>query len=253
MNKQARLSLAEQLASAQAWWKDAGVDQAFLDAPRPWLAPGIEGDEGTPAPPLQAAPLAPPEPPPPPRIGGDRADWPRNLEGFARWWLSDDAFEAGGTGPRIPPRGPPGARLMILVAEPEAEDRDRLLSGPQGRLLDNILRAAGIAGNDAYVASVLPRHTPMADWHELAAAGLGEITRHHVALAAPDRLLVLGRNILSLIDHDPTKNHPVPAEINHEAPKPVVFTGWDLATLLARTKARSTFWRGWLNWTEGKA
>lgn len=253
MTIQTRLSLAEQISAAQAWWKDAGVDLAFLDAPQPWLAPEPDQSASEAIVPPPSEPSKAPPPPPPPQIGGNSADWPQDIQGFTEWWLSADAFDAGGTGPRIPPRGSSGAHLMILVAEPEAGDRDRLLSGPQGQLLENFLRAAGMGSEETYVASVLPRHTPMADWDELAAAGLGEITRHHVALAAPTKLLVLGRNILPLIDHDPTKNHPVLQEINHEAANPVVFSGWDLATLLARTKARSTFWRGWLNWTEGKA
>lgn len=253
MSNPTRLSFAEAVSATRKWWIDSGVDLIFADAPQTWLdAPPEEeaipdGQQAPPAsPPVEARP-------PMPRLGGEPASWPRDLEGFADWWRSDHSFDTGGIGPRIGPRGPANPQLMILVPEPEPDDRDTLLSGPQGRLLENMLRAMGIAAQDVYLASALPRCTPMADWAGLADAGMREITLHHIGLVSPERLLVLGRNILPLTGNDPTKKSAILPEVNHEAPSPVIFTGWDLATLLTRAKARSTFWRGWLKWTEGEA
>ena len=48
------------------------------------------------------------------------------------------------------------------------------------------------AGPASIVASALPRHAPHPDWAALARDGLGDVLAHHVTLAAPQRLLVLG-------------------------------------------------------------
>ena len=37
MDSRSPLTLAEQLAAAQAWWLEAGVDSDFADEPRNWV------------------------------------------------------------------------------------------------------------------------------------------------------------------------------------------------------------------------
>ncbi|HUQ12689.1 MAG TPA: hypothetical protein VM055_00240, partial [Novosphingobium sp.] len=112
------------LAASQAWWREAGVDMAFADAPRNWLetarkpATAIE-----PAAPVQAEVAFPP---PIARIGGDRARWPNDLAQFADWWLTEPSLDPAGLALRVPPAGPKQAPLMVLVAQPEAGDRDTL-------------------------------------------------------------------------------------------------------------------------------
>ena len=138
---------------------------------------------------------------------------------------------------------------MILVAEPEQGDTEVLLSGPQGRLLDAMLAAMGTAPGDAYVASVLPRHTPHADWTAPAARGLGELARHHVALVEPKRLIVFGSNILPLLGHDPAQNPAASAQFQHEALTLPMLAARDLAVLLERPRWKAAFWQTWLDWT----
>lgn len=75
---------------------------------------------------------------------------------------------------------------MVLVAEPEADDAETLLSGPLGRFLAAMLDAAGTAPESVYLASALPRNT---------ARGLvrrdgqrtGRSHLHHIGLVAPER------------------------------------------------------------------
>ena len=45
---------------------------------------------------------------------------------------------------------------------------------------------------------MFPVPTAMPDWTRLAASGLGEVARHHIALAAPQRVLLFGRAQLEL-------------------------------------------------------
>ena len=138
---------------------------------------------------------------------------------------------------------------MVLIAEPEAGDSETLLSGPQGQLLDAMLVACGIARERVYVASLLPRHTPMSDWAALGAAGLGEIALHHIALATPQRMWVFGHNILPLVGHDPAKSPADLHNINHDGGSVTVLAAGDLAALLSRPKTRAAWWARWLDWT----
>jgi DNA polymerase len=248
MDGRSPFTLAEEFAAAQEWWNEAGVDLAFEDATAHWLKDAAEeASAEVPAP--AAAPKKAPPTPPRPKIGGEAENWPQALEAFAQWWLTEPSLDAGGSRPRIPPRGKQGAKLMILVPEPEAGDTEELLSGPLGKLLGSFLSAAGIAGDEAYFATILPRHTPHPDWTQLAETGLGAVTLHHVALAAPERVLAFGRDILPLIGHDPAQTAQSLPEINHHAGSVPLFAERSLDFLLARPAARSGFWQRWLDWT----
>ena len=237
-------SLAEQFAAALDWWREAGVESDFADAPQSWIAPEIAAEPIEPR--VSATPKS--EPAPPADI--DRSSWPDDLAGFAPWWLTEPWLDSGQLAGRIAPRGSQGAQVMILVAEPERDDTTELLSGAQGRLLAAMLEAMGLAPEASYVSSVLPRHTPHADWGEAAARGLGELACRHVALAAPQRLIVFGSNILSLLGHDPA-NFPAGAgEFQHGGTKLPMLATRDLAVLLERPRWKAGFWQNWLDWTK---
>ena len=139
---------------------------------------------------------------------------------------------------------------MILVAEPERDDQDQLLAGPQGRLLAAMLAAMELPKDGIYLASVLPRHTPHADWGEAAARSLGELACHHVALASPQRLIVFGSSILPLLGHD-LANFPAGAgEFQHGVTTLPMLAARDLAVLLERPRWKAQFWQSWLDWIE---
>ena len=136
---------------------------------------------------------------------------------------------------------------MILVPQPEAGDRETLLSGSQGKWLAMLLSAMGIAEDQVYLASALPRHTPMADWDALTTAGLGKITRHHIQLAAPERLLLLGNCILPLAAHDPAKKTVDSRFLAHEALQMPLLTAPEPAMM--RPRAKQLLWQAWLDTT----
>lgn len=250
MDHNASPSLAEQFAAVQDWWRDAGVDHVFADATTSWLRDpeetakqAIEADA-----PLKTA-VAAKVIPERPRIGGNAEEWPQTFESFADWWQSQPGLDAGGARARINPRGNAAAKLMILVLEPEASDEEKLLSGPQGRLLSSFLRAARMDEGDVYFASVLPRHTPHPDWEQLASDGLGAVTLHHIGLAAPERLLCFGRGILPLIGHDPAQTGGSSPQINHQGRSFPLLVERNLDFMLARPAQRAGFWQRWLDWT----
>lgn len=244
MNSCPHPGLAEQYAAALDWWREAGVDMDFADTPTAWLSEPqqdrVEERQQAVPPVRKAAPA----PPPAPRIGGDRDGWPASLDQFVPWWMAQPLL--GPQPGRVPPRGAANADLMVLVPMPEAADTDRLLSGPEGALVSGMLRAMGIAGDAAYVASALPVHQPLPDWGSLAQAGLGEILLHHIALAAPRRVIVLGSDLLPLIGLE--KRQGV-REVPVNGTSVQLLSSYAPEYLLASAKARAGLWRRWLEWT----
>ena len=243
MDKPPPPTLAESVAAAQAWWREAGVDLAFHDEPQGWLA-----DE---MPPVEVK-AAPDKAPPPPklRIGGDPAVWPQDLTAFRRWWLEDPSLDEGGANPRIAPRGEAGSALMLLVPMPEADDRDTLLSGQEGRLLASLATAMGLAPGQIYLAAALPRHTPLPDWERLTAEGLGGVLLHLIHLVAPSRLMVLGTRILPLLGHDPAQAAPAVSDLAIQGRSVPMLTSYAPERLLGNARQRAGLWRRWLDWTD---
>jgi hypothetical protein len=232
--------LAEELAAALGWWREAGVDGDWLDAPRAWLAPPVDA-----APAAQASVAAPvPVEIPPPCL-----EIPGDLASFTAWWLSEPLLDNGQAAGRVPPRGSVKAELMVLIPEPEREDRETLLASAQGRLLESMLAAMQIAPANVYFASILPRHTPHADWALARAAGLGEVLARHVALVAPKRLIAFTGNILPLLGHDPANSPALSRQFNHGEGSVPLLAARELAALLERPRWKAGFWQAWLEWT----
>ena len=234
-------------AAAQAWWREAGVDLAFADEPTAWLAaptaaPTFERAE--------ARVVAPaPQPQEPQRIGGERARWPATLDGFGEWWLTEPSLVCAPAARRVLPRGPAGAALMVLVATPETGDGGELLSGPQGRLLDAFLAATGLGPDAVYRASALPCPSPVIDWAALARAGMAEVLAHHVALAAPQRLIVFGRDVSPLLGHDPTQSAANLTHFDHGGFRVPLLVASSLAAPIDKPALKRALWRRWLDWT----
>lgn len=236
-------TLADQFAAALDWWRDAGVDNDFVEQPVNMLA-----ESAPPPAPSPAAKAARQEAQPPvmARMGGEKANWPATLADFAGWWLTEPTLDEAPATNRVPPRGAAGAELMVLVPMPEAGDGEQLLSGKQGQLVTAMLRAMGIAPEVAYVAAALPRHMPVADWEALREAGLGQVLLHHITLAAPRRVLVLGQDVLPLLGLEKrqgVRNLPLA-----ESGLPLLAS---LAPdiLLGNPRSRADLWRRWLDWT----
>lgn len=243
--------LSSQIVAALAWWNEAGVDCDFHDEATDWLAVANPGEPSAPAATTPGAAQDEPtdQPPAKPDLLGSAP--PHDLAAFRSWWLGEPGLDMIGPRGRIAPQGEAGAKLMVLVMDPEADDREALLSGPQGRLLDAMLRAMGIARAEAYLASVLPRHTPMVEADAVIGQGMREVLLHHVALAAPQRILAFGSGIPSLLGHDTSLAAAALPKIYHEnrSIPLLVVEGLDSLAAMPRLKAR--FWRRWLEWTEG--
>lgn len=248
MDNRAQPGLSAEIAAALDWWRDAGVDGDFRDDPADWITP-VPVEETLPDLPgftPQANRITEPETAAPVIA---RADLPSDLASFVSWWLVEPSLDGGRSGGRVAPRGTAGAEVMVIVPEPEPDDADILLSGPHGRLLDAMLGAMGIAPDGVYVASALPRHTPMPDWPDLARQGIGKILCHHVCLVRPRRVIAFGGSILPLLGHDPAHSSAVLTHFNHEDVSIPLLVARDLAALRERPRWKAGLWQGWLDWT----
>ena len=240
---------AADLAAAQAWWREAGIDLAFADEATDWLEGARVREAQSVAPPTPARIDAPVKAAPAaPRLGGDRAHWPTALADFAAWWLTEPSLDPAPAAQRVMPGGPAAAPLMVLVAMPEPGDDANLLGGRQGRLLDAILTAFGFTREQVYLASVLPRPIAAPDWVALATAGFGEVLAHHVTLASPQRLIVFGRDVSSLLGHDPAQVAQSSLRFNHEGMSVPMMLAPALGALLERPALKRGLWTRWLEW-----
>ena len=243
-------SLADEFAAALDWWRDAGVDHDYNDDVTEWLA---EPEAGQPSPrptPTPAKKAEPAPPPPPKKIGGEQETWPAELVAFQKWWVADSSIDDGGAFPPIAPIGGTNAALMAIVPEPEESDSDTLLSGQQGRLLRGFLQATGFDEGQIYIAAALRRHTPMPDWPALRSAGLGDLLQHHIALAAPKRIISFGRNIPPLLGNDTAQSSVILQNINHEGRSIPAMGVASLSELLRSASRRKKLWHQWLEWTD---
>jgi uracil-DNA glycosylase family 4 len=164
--------------SALDWWAEAGVDTLADDLPRDWLAQSQ---------PAQAAPTVAVEAPPPaPALA-------KTLEEF-RAWLLADASVPGSVRGRVDATGDHSAGTVIVVDMPEAEDRlsTTLLSGEVGALFDRMLTAIKLSRNDIYLVPFSPSRSTTGRVADADLAALTTLLRHHLTLAQPKRLLLLG-------------------------------------------------------------
>lgn len=251
-------SLTHDLAAFMDWWRDAGVDLDFADDATAWLHDDAPVDDADPAKGREnrnpdrstttAAQIdaAPAREVPRANLIGDNP--PETLKAFHTFWLEAPGLDGIGPHGRIAPRGPAGADLMVLVVHPEESDKDALLGGQQGQLLSRMLAAMGIGEEMAYIASALPRHTPMADCEAIAQTGMNEVLALHIKLAAPKRVIALGRNILPLLGHDRAQDVTSLREINHDGASTPLLVSEGLESMMSMPRLKARFWRRWIEW-----
>lgn len=251
--------LGHEFTAALQWWRDAGVDHDYTDDVTDWLAEperpehraepkAAQSSDGARETDQQNT-LEASEKKQAVRANLLGDDPPADLAAFQRWWLEAPGLDAIGPRGRVPPRGVANAELMVLVIDPEERDDDQLLSGPQGKLLSNILTAIGISEEQTYFASALPRHTPMADTANLASGGMDAVVAHHIALAAPKRILAFGTNISPLIGHELTKDLVSLREINKNLGSVPFLQSEGLDSLMGMPQLKARFWRRWIEWS----
>ena len=250
------LSPVDALEAALDWWREAGIEDDYQAEATNWLAEP-EQKEAVASPAPRKLPEEPKQSPlerafegttRQGALGGEGQAYPASLEKFREWWMSEKSLSPAGPEDRVPPLGVAGAKLMIFVAEPMPEDKDTLLSGEAGRFVGALTRAMGIAPHETYLASALPARAMLPDWADLAHHGLAAVTRHHIGLAQPHRVLVFGRSLAPLFDIAAQDAREAAVVRNGDTTLPLLLAP-ELAELMRSAPRRRNFWNRWLEWT----
>ncbi len=168
-------------ASILRWWRDSGVDVLVDEMPEAWLNRSAKPLKR--AAPADAAVTGP--------------TLPGTLVGLTDWLATTETVPAfGSTSRRVAPFGAPGAALMIFTDMPDPEDVDTgaLFSGVTGALFDNMLTAIGVSRDQVYCAPLCPGRSPTGQLDEESQTLLGTIARHHIRLAGPKIVWMLGQS-----------------------------------------------------------
>ncbi|WP_442681435.1 uracil-DNA glycosylase family protein [Sphingomonas sp. ASY06-1R] len=159
------------------WWAEAGVDVLADDLPRDWLAQPVSVPQVVA--PAETAPAKP--------------ALPETLAAFRAWLLTDAGIPGAPAG-RIDAHGDPASGAVVVVDMPEADDRTSgtLLSGEVGALFDRMLAAIKLSRADIYLIPFSPARSTTGRVASADLATLTPLLHHHLKLAAPRRLLLLG-------------------------------------------------------------
>ena len=171
---------ADAAMSVLGWWRDAGVDVAISETPTDWLAATVASAAPAPSAPRKAGPPALPD----------------SLAALAAWLAEGDDVPEAQWGPvRIGPSGDPASGLMILSDIPDPEDAaaGQLYSGSVGLLFDRMLAAIGRDRASVYLVPLASVRPPGGRVDAASAARLADIARHHIALARPKWVILMGQ------------------------------------------------------------
>lgn len=219
------------VASALEWWRDAGVDCEIDDAPRDWLA-RVAAPDAVPATVREAAVEAP--------------KLPETLAEFAAWRIGAGTPEAGWPGQALGAQGDPATGLMIVVDMPDREDdaAGALLAGSPGTLFDRMLAAIGRDRRSTYLAALAVKRPPAGRVAPEASEKLDALIRHHLALAAPKRVLALGNAASrALTGLDVANARGSLRVIHHDGGTSEVVASFHPRFLLERPAAKADAWR----------
>ena len=222
------------IASALEWWRDAGVDCEIDDSPRDWLARA-----GVP-------PVAEQLPEQGREAAVEAPMLPATLEEFAVWRLGAATPEAGWPGQALGTQGDAASGLMIVVDMPDREDdaAGQLLSGSAGALFDRMLAAIGRDRQSIYLAALAVKRPPAGRVTEETAQKLEALIRHHLSLARPKRVLLLGNAASRAITGlDVANARASLRKVNHDGGTSEVVASFHPRFLLEKPVAKADAWK----------
>ena len=230
------------IKSSLDWWADAGLVDAVSDQPCNWLAPAERAIplasvaiERPAAPPVSSSPVAQPV----------DAVLPDTLPQFDAWLADSPALPGTDWSMRrLLPTGPADSPLMLLsdVPDPADIEAERLFSGKQGQLLDAMLAAVGMARDVCRVGSIALTRPVGGRIDEAASQALTAITRHHIALARPKALLLLGQQSAQLVAEETIAPVPRQRLFNHNGVTVALFAIHHPRLLLERPLLKRPAW-----------
>ena len=235
MGAQALHDWNEEAANMLQWWSDAGVDTLVEDDPRDWLAR------------VEIAAAVTETPPPPSATAASAPDaLPDTLEAFAAWRTGDQAPEAGWHMPLAIPQNIADAKLMVIFDLPEGEagESDRFLDEASSRLFDRMLVAVGLKREEVAITGLALARPATGQVPAADIGRLGEITRHHIALIAPQRVLLMGEAVnRALFGAESGTNRGLLHVINHQGRQFRTIASYHPRFLIKRPVAKGDSWK----------
>lgn len=133
---------------------------------------------------------------------------------------------------------------MLLSDVPDAADieAEGLFSGKQGQLLDAMLAAIGLTRAMCRIGSIAVTRPIGGRIDGAAAKALTSIARHHVALARPKVLLLLGQQSAQLIAEESIPSMPRQQDLNHSGVSVASFAIHHPRLLLERPLLKRPVW-----------
>jgi uracil-DNA glycosylase len=186
--------LRAEAESLIGWWRDAGVDVLIDEAPRNWLVEGAPAKIVAPAA-AGAARNSSASPRAAAASAGATPVLPETLPEFLAWLATNtDTLSDYPVRQRLAPEGDPANVPMIVTDVPERADAEagHLLTGESGALFDKMLSAWKIDRSRIYLASVAPARPAGALMDKAALDLLTPLLVHHIRLAAPKKLWLMG-------------------------------------------------------------
>jgi DNA polymerase len=226
-----------------AWWRDAGVDYLCTDETIDWRAAPTRSPEQTIAKAWpDAAQSASPR-----QSAKTRTDWPSDFAGLMRAIAFDPAIPGNGYSRNIAaPVAVANAALMVLYDFPEEAELTAasLGSGATGKLLKAMVSALGFAAAEVHFGALA---------HSRPASGvlptqetdlLADFARHQVAVAKPQKLLLLGSSVCEiLIGKDLMTARKDLRNLNHDGRNMACVATFHPRTLLARPILKAQAWQ----------
>jgi uracil-DNA glycosylase len=123
------------------------------------------------------------------------ATLPATLPAFTDWLAeTSDLPEGGPPARRIVASGDPSSDLMIIIDMPGLGDVEagQILSGEIGTMFDRMLGSINWSRPTTYVVPLCPALAPTGMIDEKSLPRLGEIAIHHIALARPKQVWLMG-------------------------------------------------------------
>ncbi len=219
-------------ASVLDWWQDAGVDTLVDEQPRDWLAA-----------PVPQQPLAPAAAEP---VVAPAAAMSDDLATFLAWRIAADAPEAAWRGVSIAATGPADAKVMVLVDCPDKEDgaESLLMTGMVGRLFDRMLAAIGLSRDAVHLAAVCARRPLAGRMPGDVEQRLSDISRHHIGLVAPQRVLLMGNAASrAILGMDMPASRGSLHQFNHKGGETGVVASYHPRFLLEKPAAKAEAWK----------
>lgn len=238
-----------QIESLIGWWSMAGVDDYCSEEAVDWLRAPPQAPRLSPAPEPSApgaAPTASRKAAPAPSPQGPASPAPTSLEQLHKRLAR--AGDLPGTvygQARARPLGTAEAPLMIISDCPDDDDlaTGTILSGQTGTLLRNMLSAIGIDLAACYRASLAVTRPASGRLPAADIAPLASAMRHHIMLARPQNLLLLGTGASEAMTGDPVmKARAALHDFNQDGRTMALVATYHPRTLLTRPHCKRQAW-----------